>query len=254
MRRPFYLSHLYSHDMNIYGDRGNVIALTKRLQWRGFEVIVEEINIGDRLDPRRCDLVFAGGGQDDQQHVVAEELRLWNGAILRDLADSGVPMLLVCGTYQLFGHWFRTGDGREIEGIGLLDLHTIAGKRRLIGDSLVDSTIGDGSRTLVGFENHSGQTFLGPKCAPLGKVLVGGGNNGQDGREGAVYRNVHGTYLHGPILPKNPWFTDYLLGAALARQGMNEPLDPLDDRWEMRAHSTIVDRVRRRGRRASGVV
>ena len=254
MRKPFFLCHLYSHDMNIYGDRGNVISLAKRLEWRGFDVVIETINIGDRIDPLRCDLVFAGGGQDDQQHVVALDLRSWNGAVLHDLAEQNVPMLLVCGTYQLFGHWFRTGDGREIRGIGLLDVHTMAGQRRLIGDTLVESTITGVPRTLVGFENHSGQTFLGPGCRPLGRVLLGGGNNGQDGYEGAVYRMVHGTYLHGPILPKNPWLTDYLLGAALSRIGIDEPLASLEDRWEDQAHTSIVQRVRRRGRRASGVV
>ena len=240
--------------MNIYGDRGNVIALTRRLEWRGFEVIVETINIGDRIDPRRCDLVFAGGGQDDQQYVVAEDLRANNGNILRDLAEDNVPMLLVCGTYQLFGHWFRTGDGREIRGIGILDAHTIAGRRRLIGDTLVESSISGTPRSLVGFENHSGQTFLGPGCRPLGEVQLGGGNNGQDGHEGAVYRQVHGTYLHGPVLPKNPWLTDYLLSAALARHGHTEPLEVLENRWETEAHSAIIERVMRRGRRASGVV
>src|SRR5207245_415372 len=133
--------------------------------------------------------------------------------VLRDLAEDGLPMLLVCGTYQLFGHYFRTGGGGEIEGIGLLDLHTVAGPRRMIGDQVVTCPLEDGTtRTLVGFENHSGLTYLGTGCRPLGQV-GSGGNNGRDGQEGAVYRQVHGTYLHGPVLPKNPWLADRLIAA-----------------------------------------
>jgi CobQ-like glutamine amidotransferase family enzyme len=163
-------------------------------------------------------------------------------------------MLLVCGTYQLFGHYFRTGDGGEIAGIGLLDMHTVAGRRRMIGDQVVTCPVEDGTtRELVGFENHSGQTFLGAGCRPLGRVKTGG-NNGQDGGEGAVYRQVHATYLHGPVLPKNPWLGDRLIGAALRRRGAREPLAPLDDSVEAEAHRRIAERVARRGRRASGVV
>ncbi|HEY3109238.1 MAG TPA: glutamine amidotransferase [Chloroflexota bacterium] len=247
------LWHLYPQDMNIYGDRGNVIALLQRARWRGIEAELHVCDVGDRLEPERCDLVFAGGGQDDQQVAVARDLRGSKGEALRELAEDDVPMLLVCGTYQLFGHYFRTGDG-EIEGIGLLNLHTVAGRRRMIGDQVVTCELEDGrARTLVGFENHSGQTYLGAGCRPLGRVRSGG-NNGRDDGEGAVYRQVHGTYLHGPILPKNPWLADRLLAAALRRRGVVEPLRPLDDAAEEAAHRRIVERIARQGRRASGVV
>ena len=200
--------HLYPQDMNIYGDRGNVIALVQRARWRGIEVELHACDVGDRLDGERCDLLFAGGGD-------------------------------------------------ELPGIGLLDLHTVAGRRRLIGDALVEAEVElpDGSPgTLVGFENHSGQTFLGPGCRRLGRVVVGGGNNGQDGGEGAVHRWVHGTYLHGPVLPKNPWLTDRLIEQALRRRGWRGELPRLDDREEVAAHRTVAERTRRGGRRDSGVV
>jgi CobQ-like glutamine amidotransferase family enzyme len=248
------LWHLYPQDMNIYGDRGNVIALAQRARWRGIEVELHACDVGDRIDAERCDLVFAGGGQDDQQFAVARDLAGPNGAALREIAEADVPMLLVCGTYQLFGHYFKTGGGAEIKGIGVLDLHTVAGRRRMIGDQVVTCRLDeDRARTLVGFENHSGQTYLGGGCRPLGRV-GSGGNNGGDGQEGAVYRQVHGTYLHGPVLPKNPWLADRLIAAALRRRGAAEPLPPLDDRAEEAAHQRIVERVARQGRRASGVV
>src|SRR5207244_11531299 len=165
------LWHLYPQDMNIYGDRGNVIALAQRARWRGIEVELHSCDVGDRLDPERCDLSFAGGGQDDQQVAVARDLGGVKARVLRDLAEDGLPMLPACGTYQLFGHYFRTGGGGEIEGIGLLDLHTVAGPRRMIGDQVVTCPLEDGTtRTLVGFENHSGLTYLGTGCRPLGQV------------------------------------------------------------------------------------
>jgi CobQ-like glutamine amidotransferase family enzyme len=244
--------HLYPQDMNIYGDRGNVIALEQRARWRGLDVEVRTADVGEQLEPDEIDLVFAGGGQDDQQLGVARDLQGKKGEQLRELAEDDTPMLLVCGTYQLFGHYFRTGTGDELRGIGLLDAHTLAGKRRLIGDALVESEIGLSPSTLVGFENHSGQTFLGSGCRRLARAVVAGGNNGQDGGEGAVYRQVHGTYLHGPVLPKNPWLTDRLIEAALRRRGHNGPLAPLDDTAERVAHEAIVARVRRYGRRKSG--
>ena len=244
--------HLYPLDMNIYGDRGNVIALEQRARWRGFDVEVRTADVGDAIEPDDVDLLFAGGGQDDQQLGVARDLQGKKAEQLRALAEDDAPMLLVCGTYQLFGHYFRTGSGEELPGIGVLDAHTVAGKRRMIGDALVGSEIGLTPSTLVGFENHSGQTFLGSGCRRLARTVVAGGNNGSDGGEGAVYRQVHGTYLHGPVLPKNPWLTDRLIEAALRRRGFKEALAPLDDTAERAAHEAIVARVRRVGRRKSG--
>jgi CobQ-like glutamine amidotransferase family enzyme len=274
---PLRIWHLYSREMNIYGDRGNVIALTQRSRWRGIDVEVRTPDMGERIDADAVDLVFAGGGQDDHQIAVSKDLAGPNGRALCELAEDDVPMLLVCGTYQLFGHYFRTGAGNELPGIGLLDAHTVAGKRRMIGDALIEAELDGDAETgkrgeaenlaprpqltpspradlLVGFENHSGQTFLGSGCRRLGRVVVGGGNNGRDAGEGAVYRQVHGTYLHGPILPKNPFLTDRLIAAALRRRGHGGELPPLDDSDEQWAHDAIVDRIRRRGRRASGVV
>jgi hypothetical protein len=240
--------------MNIYGDRGNVISLTQRAAWRGIEVEVHGLDVGGRIDAERCDLVFAGGGQDDQQVGVARDLAGPNGQALRELAEDDVPMLLVCGTYQLFGHYFRPGGGAaELRGIGVLDMHTVAGPKRNIGDQVVECAVDGTTRTLVGFENHSGQTFLGTDLRPLGRVKSGG-NNGKDGGEGALDRQVHGTYLHGPVLPKNPWLTDRLIEAALRRKGHREPLPPLPSQEEEAAHRHIVERIARQGRRASGVV
>ena len=244
--------HLYPQDMNIYGDRGNVIALAQRARWRGIDVEVRSADVGEPIETDEVDLVFAGGGQDDQQLGVAKDLQWRKGEQLRKLAEDDTPMLLVCGTYQLFGHYFKTGAGEELRGIGLLDLHTVAGKRRLIGDALVENEIGLAPSTLVGFENHSGQTFLGSGCRRLARALVGAGNNGQDGGEGAVYRQVHGTYLHGPVLPKNPWLTDRLIEMALRRRGYRGELAPLEDAAERAAHDAIVARVHRVGRRKSG--
>lgn len=250
---PIHIWHLYPEDMNIYGDRGNVIALMQRARWRGLEIELHELDVGGTLDPEHCDLVFGGGGQDDQQVGVARDLAGPNGAALRDLAEADVPMLLVCGTYQLFGHRFLTG-GDILPGIGLLDMETRAGSRRMIGDQVATCSFeGEPPRTLVGFENHSGQTFLGSGCRPLGRVREGG-NNGADGGEGALYREVHGTYLHGPLLPKNPWLADRLLAAALRYAGVEAPLAPLDDAAEEAAHQRIVSRTARQGRRGSGAV
>ncbi len=241
--------------MNIYGDRGNVIALVQRARWRGFEVEVVAPELGAPIDPDRADLVFAGGGQDDHQVAVARDLAGRTGAVLREMAEDDVPMLLICGTYQLFGRYFRTGDGTELPGIGVFDAYTVAGTRRIIGDALVQGELGDGDGSLlIGFENHSGQTFLGPGCRRLGRALVGGGNNGRDGGEGAVYRQVHGSYLHGPLLPKNPWLADRLIEAALRRRGWSGELAPLNDEAERWAREAVIERVRKRGRRASGVV
>jgi CobQ-like glutamine amidotransferase family enzyme len=236
------LWHLYPQDMNIYGDRGNVIALVERARWRGIEVELHGCDVGDRLDAEHCDLIFAGGGQDAQQFAVAGDLRGAKAATLRELAEDDAPMLLVCGTYQLFGHYFRTGEG-EIEGIGLLDLHTVAGRRRMIGDQVVTCQLDDGPpRTLVGFENHSGQTFLGAGCQPLGRVR-GGGNNGQDGTAGVIYKRAYGCYLHGSLLPKNPRLGDLLLSQALERRHGPVELPKLDDSLESLAHSSATERA-----------
>ncbi|HLZ07055.1 MAG TPA: glutamine amidotransferase, partial [Chloroflexota bacterium] len=201
----------------------------------------------------QVDIIFAGGGQDRDQIAVSHDLQQDTGRALKDAIDDDTVVLTVCGTYQLLGKYFKTSAGSELPGISVFDAWTEAGSRRFIGDTVVEATIDGSSVDLIGFENHSGRTFLGPAGRPLGRVLIGAGNNGSDGLEGAWYRNAFGTYLHGPILPKNPRFADYLIGLALRRRyGADAELGTLDDSAELSAHDAVVDRVRRRGRIKSG--
>jgi CobQ-like glutamine amidotransferase family enzyme len=223
------IAHLYPHEMNIYGDLGNIITLKRRLEWRGFEVQVRPVDVGKPFEWREVDLVFGGGGQDSGQLIVGADL-LDRGAQLRALADDGAPMLVICGTYQLFGRGFTTLEGQEIGGIDVIKSTTTGGTVRMIGNIVVDSPFGH----LVGFENHSGQTVLEPQQTPLGRVIKGFGNNPRSGYEGAIACNVIGTYLHGPILPKNPVLADHLILQALKRRGLDE-LPPLDDSLELAA-------------------
>lgn len=225
--------HLYPEEMNIYGDRGNVLTLSKRLQWRGIEHNVVEIGVGQEYDFTKADIIFGGGGQDKGQTVVAEDLAR-KADSLRAAASDGVVMLMVCGMYQLFGHGFQPGNGDYIKGIGIFDAQTTAGDERLIGNVLVDTAWGQ----LVGFENHSGVTTLGDNQPALGAVRMGYGNDGQGGEEGAVTQNVYGTYLHGSLLPKNPTFADHLLLTAARRKfGEDYVLPDLDDNLEQLAHA-----------------
>jgi CobQ-like glutamine amidotransferase family enzyme len=248
------LGHLYPELMNTYGDRGNILTLLRRAQWRGIDLQVEALGLGDRPDPAAYDLYFFGGGQDREQSVVAADLVAHKGPALREAADAGAVMLAICGGYQLLGREFRTGSGEVLPGIGVLDAWTVAGERRHIGNSVVRCAWDPQGHTLVGFENHSGKTYLGPGCTPLGQVEVGAGNNGEDGTEGAFSRDVYACYLHGSLLPKNPWFADHLLRRALVRRyGPDAPFPALDDRLEEAAHRAVLERVRRVGRAAVGV-
>jgi CobQ-like glutamine amidotransferase family enzyme len=249
-----HLVHLYSDLMNVYGDRGNIITLERRAAWRGIRLEVRTCTLGESFEPAQADLIFFGGGQDREQTVVAADLLQHKADSVRQAVESGAALLAVCGGYQLLGKYFRTADGHELTGTGLFDAWTIAGDRRCIGNIVLDCEWDPGHRTLVGFENHSGKTYLGPGCAPLGRVLNGFGNNGEDGLEGAVYRTAYGCYLHGSLLPKNPWFADHLLGIALRRRlGDGTELKPLDDRLEQLAHDSVIARVRQLGRQRSGV-
>ncbi len=248
------LIHLYPQEMNIYGDRGNIIAICQRCRWRGIEITVRTIGIGDALNADDCDLIFFGGGQDQEQLAVADDLQGAKGEGLKQAVADGAALLAVCGGYQLLGHYFQTKSQR-IPGIGLFDAWTIAGNRRQIGDLLAESDLAGSARTLVGFENHSGRTFLGPSARPLARVLIGSGNNGDDKGEGIVQGTAVGTYLHGSVLPKNPWLVDHLIAAAIRRRhGQSIPLAPLDDRVEEQAHQAVAERIRRRGKLASGAV
>ena len=198
--------------------------------------------------------MFVGGGQDKEQLTVCEDFQGVKGHSIKEAVESGAVLLSICGGYQLLGHYFKTGTGEMLNGISLFDAFTIAGKRRFIGNVLIESTLGGEKRTLVGFENHSGRTILGVGVQPLGRAVVGFGNNGDDGTEGAVYRNAYGCYLHGSLLPKNPWFADHLILAALRRRyGDGVTLAPLDDSLEEQAHQAVIEHMRRLGRVRSGV-
>jgi CobQ-like glutamine amidotransferase family enzyme len=209
------LGHLYPDQLNLYGDRGNVLTLQQRCRWRGIELRVVELGIGDALDPDAYDLLFIGGGQDRDQAPVAQDLYETKSIGLWAAIEDNMPVLAVCGGYQLLAHYYRPASGPDLKGLGVFDAWTVhrgARAPRCIGDVAINWN----GQTLVGFENHGGQTYLGT-AQPLGKVLKGYGNNAQDGTEGATYRNAFGTYLHGSLLPKNPHFADHLIELALKR-------------------------------------
>jgi lipid II isoglutaminyl synthase (glutamine-hydrolysing) len=237
------IAFLYPELMNIYGDRGNILALSRRAQWRGIDVQVDKVTIGDRIDPDYYDFYFFGGGQDKQQIAVSEDLQGQKGDALKEAVERGAVILSVCGGYQLLGRYYRPFDGDDLPGISLLDAHTEAGNTRYIGNVLIDCAL-PGVGSIVAFENHSGRTFLGPGCSPLGKSIIGGGNNGEDGMEGAVYKTAYGCYLHGSLLPKNPRLADHLLSQALARRHGPVELRAVDDTLEQTAHSHAVERAR----------
>ncbi len=230
---------LYPLDMNIYGDWGNVLTIKRRLQWHGYKAKVVDYNPGD-IFPADVDIVIGGGGQDAGQDKVQDDL-LAIGPQLRALADSEVPMLMICGLYQLFGKFFKTQDGHIIEGIRLLDIETHAGPERLTGNLVTHSgQFGD----IIGYENHSGQTFLGKGVPPLGQVIKGAGNNGQDASEGARYRNVIGSYTHGSLLPKNPVLADFLIEKAVIKKYGEFTPTVIDDRFATLAREVAAKRPR----------
>ncbi|WP_225733279.1 type 1 glutamine amidotransferase [Pseudoclavibacter sp. CFCC 13796] len=239
--RPVDILQLYPDEMNIYGDWGNTLTLVRRLEWMGFVPRVHDLHVGGPL-PRRADIVIGGGGQDSGQAKVYRDL-LDRQQWVQAMVDIGTPMLLVCGMYQLFGRSFDTIGGQQLQGIGVLDVRTKGESQRLVGNVVVES---EQFGTIIGFENHSGQTFLGDGVQPLGTVHSGhgAGNNGQDGTEGARVANVVGTYLHGSVLPKNPRLADYLIGAALAnRYGMMR-VPEVDDPYVEQARAVALTRPR----------
>src|ERR671933_2175001 len=248
--RPVRLVHLYPDLMSVYGDRGNVLALARRAEWRGLEVEVRQVSLGDRLDPDSVDLIFFGGGQDREQEVVSPDFVAQKAEAVNEAVEGGAALLSVCGGYQLLGQSYTTVDGQELPGAGLFDIRSVPGPRRHIGNVLIETDLDGQRRTLVGFENHSGRTYLGRGVRPLGHVVVGAGNNGEDGTEGAVYKNAIGCYLHGSLLSTNPWLADRLLAAALSHR-LHEPvtLEPLNDELEEHAHETVAARIRGAGGR-----
>lgn len=230
---------LYPRDMNIYGDHGNVLVLKRRLEWYGYEPQIIEHNVGDTL-PKHADIVIGGGGQDSGQVKIHADL-LKIGPQLKSWADIGTPMLMVCGLYQLFGNFFKTLDGTMLEGIGILDVETRGTTERLIGNIVTNSQeFGD----IIGYENHSGQTFLGKHAEPFATTIKGAGNNSRDGHEGARYKNVIGTYLHGSILPKNPVLADFLIRTAVENKHLEFSSNMIDDLFADLARDIARNRPR----------
>jgi CobQ-like glutamine amidotransferase family enzyme len=246
------VGHLYPDYLNIYADRGNIAVLERRAAWRGHELAVEALGMGDAIRPGAYDLLYVGGGQDREQMLVARDLAAKAERVAAAHAD-GVAVLAVCGGYQLLGRGYRGFHGEDMPGVGLLPLETVAGERRMIGDVLLECELDPGDRrTLAGFENHAGRTHLDPGAVPLGRVVAGFGNDGESGFEGCRVGRAIGTYLHGPLLPRNPWLADWLLAQALAHaRGTEEaePLEPLDDALEAEAHAVSAARARSRGGR-----
>jgi len=231
---------LYPELMNIYADRGNIAVLRARCEWRGLAFELSASSLGEVLDPGAADLFYMGGGQDRDQALVARDMVATKRDALHSAADRGAVVLAVCGGYQLLGHGYQMGD-EELPGVGLADLRTVREPgERLIGNCAIEADLGSGPRVIAGFENHGGRTYLGAGERPLGRVLRGHGNNGKDGHEGVHRGNVIGTYLHGPLLPKNVWLADRLIELALGVE-----LEPLDDRMEDAAHGSA--------KRAAGV-
>lgn len=233
--------HLYPDLLNLYGDRGNVLAFMRRCSWRGLPVQVKEVNLGQPVEFAEYDFLFIGGGSEREQALIATDL-INRVDALRMAVDKGLVVLAICGGYQLLGRYYRTPEGNEIPGLNLLDFYTEAGEQRLIGNVVIEAELAGKKTKIVGFENHGGKTFLNG-LKPLGSVLFGHGNNGQDGLEGARYKNVFCSYLHGPLLPKNPALTDYLIALALARKGCATQLAILDDEIETKANQTMVERL-----------
>jgi CobQ-like glutamine amidotransferase family enzyme len=231
---------LYGSSMNIYGDRGNVLALAQRCRWRGIDAEVVSVEVGEPIDTGRFDIYFWGGGQDREQIEPSADMQGTKGEALKAEIEDGAPLLSVCGGYQLLGKFYRPHDREELPGIGVFDAWSVAGHERFIGNVVV---VSEEFGELVGFENHSGLTHLGPSARPLGIVKVGHGNNGQDGFEGCHYKNAIGCYMHGALLPKNPAVSDYLIRAAMKRRYGVDELEDLDDELEMTAHASAVRRA-----------
>ena len=268
------LGHLYPDQLNLYGDRGNILVLRQRCQQRGIKLLVVSLGVGDALAPDEYDMLFIGGGQDREQAHLAQDLHETKSIGLWAAIEDDMPVLAVCGGYQLLAHYYRPASGPDMRGLGVFDAWTIH-KGPRVARCIGDIAISWNGSTLVGFENHGGRTYLGT-AQPLGKVLKGHGNNAEDASEGAIYRNAYGTYMHGSLLPKNPHFADYLIGLALRRTyGKNdwvdaasfeeegdltngattpdnpeatdydpsEVLTPLDDRLEWEAHAFLLERM-----------
>ena len=236
------ICHLYPDVLNLYGDRGNVLCMQKRLAWRGIDAQVTGVLVGQPLDAAQYDLFFIGGGQDFEQEVLLSDVKGEKADQIKALIEDGKPLLAICGGYQMLGQYYKTWDGRQYDFVGALDLWTIGEQKRLIGNYMYacDDLQGE---SVVGFENHSGKTYLGSAVRPMGTVLSGYGNNGEDGLEGARYNNVFATYSHGCLLPKNPQLCDFILKTALEYKYGDCQLEPLDDTFERNAHEYMRARL-----------
>jgi len=252
------ICHLYPELLNLHGDRGNVIAIKQRCAWRGIEADVCEVKIGETFEPEQADILYLGGGSDRAQALIATDIAARRAALSRAVED-GLVVLAICGGYRMLGKYYSTDQGQKIPGLALIDIYTEPGKTRFAGNCLVEMKIGEQKVRVAGFENHAERTYLGPNVRPLGRVLHGHGNNGEDKTEGARYKNVFGSYLHGPLLPKNSYLTDLLIELALRRRaakkksdpkketepGLEEhlPLAPLDDTLETAAVQVMTKRL-----------
>lgn len=237
-----HICHLYPDVLNLYGDRGNVLCMRRRLQWRGIDATVTGVSVGEPLRASEYDLFFVGGGQDFEQEVLLQDLRGDKTDQIKGAIEDGKPFLAICGGYQMLGNYYRTWDGDQCDFIGALDLYTIGHKDRMIGNYMFTCDDLPGVN-VVGFENHSGKTYLGSGLRPMGQVLYGSGNNGEDRTEGARYKNVFATYSHGCLLPKNPAVCDLLLTTALERKYGSVQLAPLPDKLETAAHDYMQQRL-----------
>ena len=230
------ICHLYPDTLNLYGDRGNILCMKKRMEWRGHDTEICEVNIGDQFNPYDYDIFFMGGGQDFEQSVLLNDLKNPDkkNAILRAVDEEKV-FLTICGGYQILGEYYKTWDGKQCDFLGAMKVHTIGVKKRMVGDFMFKLHDKDGGHIVTGFENHSGKTYLGEGVRPLGTIISGHGNNGEDGGEGARYKNVYASYSHGPLLPKNPGLCDEILKVAIERKYGSCELLPLDDTLELNA-------------------
>ena len=237
------ICHMYPDVLNLYGDRGNIICLQNRLAWRGIGCTVRRLPIGESAHLSDFDLIFIGGGQDFEQQVLLQDLHRGKDREIRAAVEDGKTFLTICGGYQMMGNYYETHEGVRCDFIGVVDLHTIGSDTRMIGNYKFRCAQESGGSVAVGFENHSGKTYLGSGVKPLGRVLTGYGNNGEDGTEGVRYKNVFGTYSHGPLLPKNPELCDFIIKTALERRYGSVKLAPLGDEAERLAHDAMTDRL-----------
>lgn len=238
------ICHLYPDILNLYGDRGNIITMRRRLADRGIAAAVDECSIGEALDASQYDIFFIGGGQDFEQEILLRDLAAGKAKEIIAAVEEEKTFLAICGGYQMLGQYYKTWDGHQLDFIGALDLHTVGAKERMIGNYMFRTTDESGGTMVVGFENHSGKTYLGDGVAPLGQMIEGYGNNGEDQTEGARYKNVFATYSHGSLLPKNPVLCDFILRTALERKyGAPIALAPLDDTLEQNAHRYMENRL-----------